>query len=127
MEKDYTKGFFQNPWVIIIALLLGGGGTLTGTGLIPINQKEQQEIITAEEIGAIVAPIVQTAVKETMNSFYENQKDPNQEALKDFIHRIDTDHGDCSRDFIDSGVERVQAEIACTLQRNSEILIRNLE
>ena len=127
MEKDYTKGFFQNPWVIIIALLLGGGGTLTGTGLIPINQKEQQEIITAEEIGAIVAPIVQTAVKETMNSFYENQKDPNRESLKDFIHRVDQNHERCLLDFIDNNVSRVDAAMACTLQTNNEILIRNLE
>ena len=125
MENNNINNFFNQPWLVIVALALGSFGVTTGTGLIPINQKEQQEIITAEEIGKIVSPIVASAVRETMESFYK--EDENQEALKDFIHRIDTDHGDCSRDFIDSGVERVQAEIACTLQRNSEILIRNLK
>ena len=125
MENNNINNFFNQPWLVIVALALGSFGVTTGTGLIPINQKEQQEIITAEEIGEIVSPIVASAVRETMETFYK--EDENQEALKDFIHRIDTDHGACSRDFIDSGVERVQAEIACTLQRNSEILIRNLK
>jgi len=124
-ENNNINNFLNQPWVMIIALVLGSFGVTTSTGIIPINQTRQQEIITAEEIGEMVAPIVSSAVRETMESFYK--EDENKEALKDFIHRIDTTHGDCSRDFIDAGVQRVDAEIACTLQRNSEILIRNLK
>ena len=126
MEKDNNiNNFFNQPWLVIIALALGSFGVTTGTGIIPINQKEQQEVITAEEIGEIVAPIVSSAVRETMEAFYK--EDENKEELKDFIHRIDGEHERCLLDYIDSGVSRVSAEVPCSLQRNSEILIRNLK
>ena len=124
-NENNTTNIFQNPWVMVVALLLGVGGFTTGTNIIPINQNQQQERITAEEIGEIVAPIVSSAVRETMEAFYK--EDENKEELKDFIHRIDGEHERCLLDYIDSGVSRVSAEVPCSLQRNSEILIRNLK
>ena len=106
--------------------ILIGLALLTGVGGVGSNFLLPQQQIEAEEMGKIIAPIVSTAVKETMVSFYSEEK-KGQEPLKDFIHTLDRDHESCLLAFIDNEVPRVSAEIACTLRSNNELLIRNLK